>query len=75
MYSAVFTNNCQCRLAISSSSSIYSYSTVYHSVHLAIYSRYSIWYWRFSSTKIGPAGTKNQPKLVPFANFSPLLKM
>ena len=34
MYGAVFTNNCQCRLAISSSSSTYSYSTVYHSVHL-----------------------------------------
>ena len=36
IHGAVFTNNCQCRDAISSSSSIYPYSTVYHSVHLYI---------------------------------------
>ena len=71
MHGAVFMNNCQCRLAISSRSSIYSYSTVYHFVHL-----YTQWYERFSSAKIGPAGRKKfQPKLVPFVNFGPLLKM
>ena len=35
MHDAVLTNNCQCGPEISSSSSIYSYSTFYHSVHLA----------------------------------------
>ena len=35
-----------------------------------------LWYERFSSaTFVRPAGTKIQPKLVPFANFGPLLKM
>ena len=78
-YGAAFTNNCRCRLAFSSSSSIYPYSTIYppFCTSIAILKIFTdiIMIKEISSAKIGRVGTKTfQPKLVSFANFGLLRK-
>ena len=76
MYSAVFMNNCQCRLGISSSSSIYLYSTVYHSVHLYTQDNYSYGMRDFPLPKsVRPKQKNFNQNWSPLQIFGPLLKM